>query len=126
MRYRIEIRYGEPVVCTSVVYVDRASLCEAVGTVYWGVALTDAQSVKVEQVDESSMTKEQRQWVVGVLKGANLHLCLLNDFERSFVQEATSAYARYGEKTHTSAERLKVFVAIAAKLYLPEALDTEE
>jgi hypothetical protein len=64
-------------------------------------------------------TSEQaRVDVVSVVKDALLHNLLLSDWERSFVYEIATSYARFGDKTQTSNNKLVALSRIAAKLCL--------
>lgn len=61
-------------------------------------------------------TGDERVFIIRVLKDATQHLILLSDFERSFVLEVATSYARFGDKFQTSNARMRVLCQIRYKL----------
>jgi hypothetical protein len=64
------------------------------------------------------VSEQERVFMVTVVRDALLHNLLLSDWERSFVYEIATSYARFGDKTQTSNEKLVSLSQIADKLCL--------
>jgi hypothetical protein len=62
------------------------------------------------------ITEDERLFIVRVLKDATQNVMLLSDFERSFVFEVATSYARFGSKLQTSNARMRTLYNVAVKL----------